>query len=199
MRFTKWSSLRIMLSAAMCFVLLVAFEKQPPKEILIKFKPEAHSTQVDSLTAALGLTKVKSIKEINVEVFRVPSELSVAEAVQVCSSLPFVVYAEPTMAVRTQAAGASASSAAPTPTFQPQAQTADYRPSEVIVKFKSTVSQQQATSFLSDVGIQVAERYSDLGILNADIGEEIGLESSHSQFTICRSPFTINCKLRTVN
>ncbi|MCG8606413.1 S8 family serine peptidase, partial [bacterium] len=170
MHVSKSNVIAVLVSLLIGSIFLMAFEKQPPKEIFIKFQPEVKPDQVDSLTSALGLTKVKSIDEIDVDVFKVSSSMSVNEVVQICSTLPFVIYAEPSAAVRTFASPVASRSPNPAPTFQPQAQTAEFRPGEVIVKFRTGIQAQEVTSTLSNVGIQVAERYNEIGVLRCTVG-----------------------------
>jgi subtilisin family serine protease len=169
MHVPKYSVIAVVVNLLIVCVFLMAFEKQPLKEIFSKFQPEVKADQVDSLTSALGLTKVKSISEINVDVFKISSNMSVSEVVQVCSTLPFVVYAEPSAAVRTFASPVASPRLNPSPAFQPQAQTAEFRPGEVIVKFRTGIQTAQATNTLSTVGIQVADRYNEIGVLRCTV------------------------------
>ncbi|MFQ5751059.1 MAG: S8 family peptidase [bacterium] len=149
------------------FIILAASEKVPQKEVFIKFVPEAKINQIDSLTSALGLTKVKSLKEINVDVYRISSNYSVNEVVQLCSNLPYVIYAEPTAEVR--AFSIPEKETPPEVVAQVPAEVPEFKPGEVIIKFKSVVSAQSINTTLSNVGIQIVKRFDEIGVLRCSI------------------------------
>ena len=50
---------------------------------------------MDSLTANLGLEKIKEIPALNVKVYELGPNISIEEAVQRCMKNPHVEYAEP--------------------------------------------------------------------------------------------------------
>jgi len=138
------------------------------KKVFIKFETDAPQAKIDSLTAQLGLTKLKSIREINLNVYEVAAEQSVEEVVQVCSNVAFVVYAEPAETVQALSAETAAASAAE-PAPAAQAQVASYRDREVLIKFKSTMGAQAINSTLSNVGITVVQRYDEIGVVRCTI------------------------------
>ncbi len=168
MRFPK--ELATSLIMAMVFGLTTASlsHAESQNEVMIKFKKGVEAAQVDSLTSSLGLVKVKSIDAINVDVFRVPQEQSVSEVAKLCSRLTFVEYAEPSQQVRAFAAEEPPATEAEA-ALAVQAEPAEYRPGEVIIKFKSDFSQQQANAVLSSVGIQVVKRFDEIGALRCNI------------------------------
>lgn len=136
------------------------------KEVLIKFKPGAEVAQLDSLTRALGLVKVKRLETIAVDVFEVSSSYSVSQVIELCANLPYVEYAEPT--ARGRLAASQPPPASPTPEAAPeapmQAATADFKEGEVLVKFRETVSQQDIATTLTDVGIQIDRLIEEIGV-----------------------------------
>ncbi len=138
-------------------------------EVMIKFKADAATATIDSLTTSLGLVKVKSIEEIRVDVFRVPAGQSVSQVVQVCSNVAFVEYAEPNQTARALAIEETAepTEAAPAPAIQ--AEPADYKPGEVIIKFKSGFPAENATQALSEFGIQIVKRFDEISALRCNI------------------------------
>ncbi len=162
----------LLIAIVTTFLVLNASEKQ--KEVLIKFSTQAQTSQIDSLTEALGLTKIKSLKEINVDVFKVSSDYSVNEVVRICSRLPFVEYAEPTaeyraFAIEAESSPGSAEAPAAAQT-QESAQVAEYKPGEVIVKFKTTVAATSVTQLLSNFGLTIEKQFDDIGALQCRIG-----------------------------
>ncbi|HEX9654185.1 MAG TPA: S8 family peptidase [bacterium] len=152
----------ILVSLFIAWVLLTASGSEPQKEVMIKFAPQVSNQQIDSLSSAWGLNKIKSIEEINVEVFEVASEQRVTEVVQLASASPLVVYAEPSATVR----ALSTEPAAASPTAQ-AAPLADYKEGEIIIKFKSTVSVSDTT--FSYAGLRVLRRFDPIGIYQCAI------------------------------
>ncbi len=135
---------------------LLSAGSETQKEVMIKFAPQVSSQQIDSLSSAWSLNRVKSIKELNVEVFEVKAEQSVSQIVQLASMSPFVVYAEPSEAVQ----AFSAEPAAASTTTEP-APLADYKAGEVIVKLKQGVSISE-TGF-SSRGLKVVQSFGAIG------------------------------------
>lgn len=159
----------LLLSSLAAFFTMGASENTAPKRVLIKFAPEVSADKVDSLTNVLGLTRVGSLEEVSVEVFQISSDYSVSEVVEICSSSPYVVYAEPTAAVRAFSIAEQSEATNPEPTLQAPAEVAEHKPGEVIVKFKSEVSQQTIGGLLSRVGIQIVQRFEAIGVLKCTI------------------------------
>lgn len=124
------------------------------KEVMIKFAPQVSSQQIDSLSLAWGLSKVKSIKELNVEVFEVKDEQRVSQVVQLASMSPYVVYAEPSEPVRAFASEPPAASPATAP-----AQIASHKEGEVIIKLKPTVSVSSIDTMVSYSGLKVLKSF----------------------------------------
>ncbi len=144
--------------------LLLTAGSEAQKEVLIKFSPQVNSQQIDSLSSAWGLSRVKSIKEINVEVFEVASENTINQVVQLASASPYVVYVEPAATVRTM-------SPEPEPTAATQpAPLADYKAGEVIIKFKSTATVSD-TTFIH-AGLRVIKSFDAIGVYKCAITDD---------------------------
>ncbi len=154
------------------FILTAASNKAEKKEVIIKFNPDVKIEQIDSLTSALGLTKVKTIQEIKVDVFRVASDYSVSEVVEVCSNLPYIVYIEPTAEVSALSISERSEQGSPEQAAPEPAEISDYKNGEVLIKFKSEVSTQAINSALSDAGIQIANRINEIGVYKCTITNE---------------------------
>lgn len=148
MRATRFSSMPLLL---LSFFLFLATSVNQDKEILIKFKPSASAEMQDSLAKSLGLEHVKSLDAIQVQKFRITSEQSVTEIVQLCSNVSFIEYAEATQAVRAMEAGAPSAQPEPEPIAR-QAELPAYKPGEFIVKFKPTADQGRLQSVLEEGG-----------------------------------------------
>ncbi|RMD94861.1 MAG: hypothetical protein D6813_01445 [Calditrichaeota bacterium] len=153
--------------------LLMASNRTAEKEIVIKFKQDAPQEEVQALLAELNLEKIKSFQEIHAGVYRIDSQKTVSEVIQLCSRLPYVEYAEPTAKVR-----ALSMKTTPTATVegnperalvQERAEMAEHKPGELLVKFKSTVSTQAVSQTLSHVGLTVIKTIEDLGIYHCNI------------------------------
>jgi len=134
------------------------------QKVFIKFKPDATQEQIESLTKELGLTKIKAIDAINLNVYRVGTVHTVNEVVRLCSRVSFVNYAEPTETVQALPGETAVAKASAKPASAAQAQVANYRPNEVLIKFKSTVSAQAVNSVLTDVGITVVQQFDEIGV-----------------------------------
>ena len=147
-------------------------EKVTPKEVVIKFSSQATNFQVDSLSNALGLSKIKSIKEIQVDVFKISSDYSVSEVVQMCSSLPYVVYAEPTAQSRASSIAEQPVESNPRPFSPVPAQVAEFKKGEIIIKFKSQVGVQTINTALANAGIEIAKLFNEVGVYKCTIGED---------------------------
>jgi subtilisin family serine protease len=174
MRLIFRTVLGVLLIAILTFIFVLnASESEKQKEVLIKFSSYAQNSQIDSLTSALGLSKIKSFKEINVDVFKISSEYSVNEVVQLSSSLPFVEYAEPTAEYRAFSIETEPSGTSSEPTAsgqaQPQAQVAQYKSGEVLIKFKDTVSTASINQLFSNVGLTIQKRYDHIGVYKSSI------------------------------
>ncbi len=131
------------------------------QEVFIKFRKDANLSEINSLTKELGLTRVKSHPEINVDVFRLSEDQSVSEVVQVCSNVSFIEYIEPTHGVRT-----FSEETAPEPTPEPvmaqQAEAADFKNGELIIKFKTAFGEIAANDVLTTAGIQIQKRFNEI-------------------------------------
>jgi subtilisin family serine protease len=156
--------------------LLIGSGTETAKEVMIKFAPQVSTQQIDSLSTAWGLSKVKSIAEINVEVFQINTAHSVNQVVQLASTSPFVVYAEPSEPVQTMSterpAPASSSAAQPAPL-------ADYKEGELIVKFKSDVSVND-TAF-SAHGLRVVKSLESIGVYQCAITDDRSVTDALTQ------------------
>lgn len=161
-----------LLLSILVFVLIAMSENTPEKKVFIKFAPEVSAFKVDSLTQALGLIKVKSLKEINVDVFLVSSDYTVPEVVQLCSNSPYIVYAEPSAQVRAFSSTELAETTEPGPVLQAPAQLAEHKRGEVIVKFKKNISDVTITNTFQNVGIQILKRYPSIGVIKCNIGSK---------------------------
>ncbi len=134
------------------------------KEVLIKFSPQVSQHQIDSLTTALGLTKVKSFQEINVDVYQISSDYSVAQVVQFASNSPYVVYAEPTAEMRALSTETTETVQAAVASSTAQARVPEYKEGEIIVKFKSDVPDVTINSVLTAAGIRIRKTVAVLGM-----------------------------------
>ncbi len=108
---------------------LTAATNERAGKVLIKFNEDVSSEQISSLTKELGLVKVKTFAEINVQVFRISSDYSVEEIIKFCSNASIVKYAEPTAEVRAFSNEASPEASNPEPVMAVQAQLAEHRSS----------------------------------------------------------------------
>lgn len=174
MRFNLKTVLVVLIMLLICaFFVLAASKNERPREVLIKFNSQVHNSQIDSLTAALGLTKINSFSEINVDVFQISSQYSVNDVIQICSTLPYVEYAEPTATVRAFSIEAKPTETAPLPAVatktQQKAQVAEFKQGEVLIKFRTTITQESINQTLSSVGISIAKRYDDIGVYSCNI------------------------------
>ncbi|MFQ5648313.1 MAG: S8 family peptidase [bacterium] len=146
-----------------------SFGREKTDEVMIKFKEGATVSEIDSFTSSLGLVKVRSIDEISVDVFRVAEDQSVMEVVKLCSNVGFVEYAEPTQTVRALAAEEPPVESSAEPALAVQAETAEFMPGEVIIKFKTDQAPRSVDNLLSSVGIQVVKRFDEISALQCNI------------------------------
>lgn len=65
------------------------------REVIVKFKPGVKASQISEMEKTVGLKKVKDISALNMQVFEITSQKSVAEAIKDLQKEPFVQYAEP--------------------------------------------------------------------------------------------------------
>ncbi len=77
--------------------------KYLPGEVLVKFKLGTDKTKIQSLHNMLGATKIKEIRQVKVQHIKLPSNISVEEAVTHYSQDPDVEYAEPNYIVKLDA------------------------------------------------------------------------------------------------
>ena len=149
--------------------LLAVIPYELQKEVLIKFNKDVNSEQISSFANELGLVKVKTFEEIDVQVFKISSDYSVEEVIKLCSNASIVKYAEPTAEFRALsiATNPEASSAEPQTT---QAQVAEFKPGEVIIKWKSGVAQEVIARTYSNAQLSVLKQYNQIGITLCTIG-----------------------------
>lgn len=148
---------------------LTAATNERAGDVLIKFNEDVSLEQVSSLTKELGLIKVKTFDEINVQVFKISSDYSVEEVIKLCSNASIVKYAEPTAEVRAFSKEASPETSNPEPVMAAQAQLAEHRPGEVIIKFKNIATEEVART-LSNAGLTVLHQFDVLRIYHCDTG-----------------------------
>jgi len=162
-----------------CILVLVvsAWALQNSAQVLVKFKTGATPKQIEALSQSLGLTKVKVISEVGITLFDVTSDLSVSQVVAACEENAFVEYAEANQTVAAFAAapgvgltGSAAASASATQ--QSPVATAEFKPGEVLIKFKSQVAQPQVNSVLNQVGIQIIKQVSAVQVYLCRINGE---------------------------
>ncbi len=165
----RWTLLSAVLLATFAWYSSYLFSSESQHRVLIKFSENARPDQIDSLTTALGLEKVKSFDEIKVDVFEIKSQYSMSEVIRLCSAAAFVEYAEPSQAARAFAVEEPVAAAPAEEPLAVQAETAEFKPGEVIIKFKSGVSDLAAASLLSEVGIQVRKRFAEIGVSHCTI------------------------------
>lgn len=164
LRKTKVVLLLTMIGIVSAF-LLGALPYEYQKEVLIKFNEDVSSEQISSLTTELGLVKIKTFDEINVQVFKISSDYSVDQVIKLCSNASIVKYAEPSAEFRAFSAEASS----PEPVMAAQAQMAEHRSGEVIVKFRN-IGDEEVARTLSSVGITVLKQFDQLGVYKCSIG-----------------------------
>ncbi len=68
--------------------------KEPSKEIVIKFTPDASEAGIDSLCREAGLEKIKEIRRNRSIVFRITSDLTPEEVIEKYRHWPGVEYIE---------------------------------------------------------------------------------------------------------
>lgn len=156
------------LSLAVMLIFTATSSNNSNNQVLIKFRPSANEMQIDSLTSTLGLTREKKIEDINVDVFQVGPNYSVSEVVQLCSNVAFVEYAEPS-------AQARLSSVEPVPQESGQqkpAKPADYKPGEILIKFKSTVSRRRVDETVAHVNLSVSRYIEGINIYKCRIDSD---------------------------
>lgn len=146
------------------FLMMASSNVERDKRVMIKFSTQAKTQQVDSLVGTLGLSKVSTLKDINVDVFNVPADRSVEDIMQICSNVAFIEYVEPSAQARL-----ASTQPEPSPAPAMQAEVADYAEGEVIVKFKENVGNTTISTVLGDVGFHIAERYDKIGVLKCNI------------------------------
>jgi subtilisin family serine protease len=66
-----------------------------PGEVIIKYKPTASQSRIQSLMTQAGLRVTKTIGDLGLYVSSIETDVSVEEMVQTCNSWPEVEYAEP--------------------------------------------------------------------------------------------------------
>ncbi len=71
-----------------------------PGELLVRFRPGVAAQRADQLLAERGLSRIRRISALSVDVLRLPPGLSVERAVEVYSRLPEVEFAEPNYILR---------------------------------------------------------------------------------------------------
>lgn len=157
---------KFVLSLVVCALLIPNFATglTNAQEVFIKFRKDASPSEIDSLIKEFGLTKVKSHPEINVTVFKLSEEQSVSEVVRLCSNVSFIEYIEPTQSVHTFPEEEAGPEAAPEPVMAQQAETADFKAGELIVKFKTEIGEISASDVLTNAGIQIQKRYNEIGV-----------------------------------
>jgi hypothetical protein len=75
--------------------------KYQGREVLVRFRPGVSKSQMDAVHARVGAEVVRSYSRVeNLQLVRVPANLSVAEAIRRYRQSPEVLYAQPNYAVR---------------------------------------------------------------------------------------------------
>jgi len=74
-----------------------------PHEVLVRFQSWAGENEKESVREALGATKIKVIKSIQVEYWKLPEEITAEEALEFLRETPSVEYAEPNYLYKPQA------------------------------------------------------------------------------------------------
>lgn len=156
------ASIALMITFVAVGQVLIGKSSETSKEVLIQFAPQVNEQQMDSLSSAWGLSRVKSIKEINVEVFEIKSEQSLSQVVQLASASPYVVYVEPSSPVQTMSSAPAPATAAAQP-----AALADYKEGEVIIKFKTTALVSDTT--FAHAGLRILNSFDAIGVYQCAI------------------------------
>jgi len=155
---------------------LTAATNERAGKVLIKFNEDVSLEKINSLTKELGLVKVKTFDEINVQVFSISSEYSVEEIIKLCSNSAIVKYAEPSAEYKAFSSKNSPEASNAEPVIAAQAQLAEHKPGEVIIKFKN-IANEEVVRTLSNVGITVLKQYDALRVYHCDIGSKSVIEA----------------------
>jgi len=168
--FSKMKVVLLILTVGLVSVFwLTAATNERAGKVLIKFNEDVSLEKINSLTKELGLVKVKTFDEINVQVFTISSDYSVEEVIKFCSNSSIVKYAEPTAEYRAFSSKTSPEASNPEPAMAAQAQLAEHKPGEVIIKFKN-IADEEVVRTLSNVGITVLKQFGTLGVYHCDTG-----------------------------
>jgi hypothetical protein len=75
--------------------------KYKPGEVLVRFRPGISKSQMDAVHARVGAEVVRSYSRVeNLQLVRLPANITVAEAIRRYRQNPEVLYAQPNYAVR---------------------------------------------------------------------------------------------------
>jgi thermitase len=75
--------------------------KYQPGEVLVRFRPGISKSQMDAVHASVGAKVVRSYSRVeNLQLVRLPANVSVREAIRRYRQNPQVLYAQPNYAVR---------------------------------------------------------------------------------------------------
>ncbi len=141
----------------------------PDKEVLIKFRPTATAELQEEFINEIGLTEMKRIDEISVRKYKITSDYSVSEVLKLCSNTAFVEYAEPTQAVRASAVTESFNEPGNEEPVAVQAEPAEFKPGEVLIKFKKEADQARALQALGTASIEVTSRLEGISVLQCTV------------------------------
>ncbi|MBI3969860.1 MAG: S8 family serine peptidase [Chloroflexi bacterium] len=71
-----------------------------PAQMLLRFRPTVPRQRADQLLADRGLSRLRRVEALDVDVVRLPPGLTVARAVEIFTNLPEVEFAEPNLILR---------------------------------------------------------------------------------------------------
>ncbi|HSR32737.1 MAG TPA: S8 family peptidase, partial [Anaerolineae bacterium] len=77
-------------------------ESYAPDQLLLRFRPGVAGQRADEILAQHGLTRMRRVEALQVDVLRLPRGLSVARAVAIYSRHPLVEFAEPNYVLQAQ-------------------------------------------------------------------------------------------------
>ena len=100
--------MKIIVVLSMVIVLIAVGCNKPSRQghelttnqLIIKFKTTTSQSAIDSLTAEMGLQRVKDIPELNIKVYKLAPGMNMEKAIKKCQKNPHVEYAEPDYQVR---------------------------------------------------------------------------------------------------
>jgi len=160
--------------------------QQKADEIIVKFRPGTSPSTIDSLATRWGLEKLRSYPKLNLFLFKVRDEKKFGQILAEVKKDTCVVYAEPNYMYRIEkgktdtTGGGGASSSPRDPGGNPQA--VEYKPGEILVKFKREISPATINGHLSNWNLAVKKHLPQLNIRVCRIPEGMTVEQAVQSF-----------------